>query len=682
MRSKKQMYIAVLTLFLVTVATNLAYGNVVDPDTAGVYNRIVFVIDCSNSMNYHDEDKLVNEIVKMFVDSSCSTKTDIGFITYNDRILTTYPLTPMSNETDRNMLKSEIDKMTRSGSTDIGMAINYGIDIFLSDPKEGSVPKIVLVSDGETDLTYTRTGRTYADSQQDEESAYDKSKKINCPIYSIGISRDGSLNTQYLNKIASNTGGKQYDIQNSGMLLSSFADIFSDVTSTDIVLKSSVAGTGEVQTVTLDIPGIYAEEVNVILQNKYGIDNIEFEGINGSVFKSRRYSGIKITTPWDSVTVNFTARKDDEIKISTVSFINILPKLQMPENLSSSEIDVTARLYNASSGIMLTEPLFYNGLTANLIVTDNVTGEGISIPMENAGDIFTASYKNNNPKSYDLKVIISGAGYLSESAKQSVTFTNTPPDSLGGSEAVLLKNKETVYELKDYFNDPDGDTLYFEIAGPSSYESIADIQDSKLIVNSGEEGETRISIRASDGRGGVVLGFFDLKIVPFWIYYRTQILFIGCIIIILLLVYLILARKTNKVTEAVEETAPLSRFRFNGARFEGYFLDTKSGNEIPVLNWNSSYIENKQRVSLGEMLQMMDVDESLSEAHKIYLDAGNNHSVVFSHDTDCIVSIGSKTIPRGKKEVLNYDDRLYIVFEDHATELEVRYKRARRMVVA
>lgn len=103
---------------------------------------------------------------------------------------------------------------------------------------------------------------------------------------------------------------------------------------------------------------------------------------------------------------------------------------------------------------------------------------------------------------------------------------------------------------------------------------------------------------------------------------------------------------------------------------------------MPVLNWNSSYIENKQKISLGDLLQMMDVEEALPESHKIYFTAGNNHAVVFSHDTNCIVNLRNKTVSSGKKEVLNYDDNLYIIFEDNATELEVRFKRARRVVLA
>jgi hypothetical protein len=117
--------------------------------------------------------------------------------------------------------------------------------------------------------------------------------------------------------------------------------------------------------------------------------------------------------------------------------------------------------------------------------------------------------------------------------------------------------------------------------------------------------------------------------------------------------------------------------KFTDARFEGYFINTLSGNEIPILNWNASYIEDRHTISLGEMLHMLDVNEKLPEAHKIYFTAGNNNMVVFHHSTDCIVNITDEEVPRGKREVLNYDSNLFIIFEDHSTEIEIRYKRVK-----
>ncbi len=117
---------------------------------------------------------------------------------------------------------------------------------------------------------------------------------------------------------------------------------------------------------------------------------------------------------------------------------------------------------------------------------------------------------------------------------------------------------------------------------------------------------------------------------------------------------------------------------FSNAVFEGYFLSTLSGNEIPVLNWGASYIDNKKSITLGELFHILDVTEKLPESHKIYIGAGKNGTVLFYHDTDCVITCKGKDIPKKKKEILQYEDKIYITFEDNVTEMELRYKRKRK----
>ncbi len=59
-------------------------------------NNIVFVVDCSNSMNFNDNNNLTGELIKLFTDTIFED-TNIGIILYNDTILKTIPLFSVSN---------------------------------------------------------------------------------------------------------------------------------------------------------------------------------------------------------------------------------------------------------------------------------------------------------------------------------------------------------------------------------------------------------------------------------------------------------------------------------------------------------------------------------------------------------------------------------------------------------
>ncbi len=678
-------FIIITIILSSTLLTNAnVLGETQNMRNSQPYNRILFVIDCSNSMNYHDQSKLVNEIVKMFLDGAYSENTDIGFVTYNDNILNTYPLTPISEATNREVIKAEIDKIVRFGSTDIGMAINYGMDMFINDPRENSKPIIILFSDGETDLTYTKTGRTYNDSLEEENAAFEKSKKINCPIYSVGLSKDASLNTTYLSKIAENTGGKRYEIQNSGELLESFKTIFSEIMGVSVNTKEVVKGTGVEQTISVNIPSDYINEANILLQHKSTLRSIKVEHdlSNINVFESKNYASIKILNPSsNNVKISFIADRNNEVKVNVVNFIDVLPVVKMPKNLSLAEIEVEAKLQNINTGKELLEPYLYEGLKAELFVTDIDTGEHEIFPMKNTGTGFVVKYSNDKPKSCNVQVNVVGKEYNVQSPILVMPFSNTSPEKTGSLVEILLKqSKDREYNLNDYYKDADGDLLSYEIINQEKDGTTAVLQDSRLIISSANEGLSTVTVSVSDNRGGVIVETFKFNILPSWIYYRSPIIVIGCIFIVLLVAYLIFTKKTKKVTQHSIMFSP--NIRFNGARFEGYFLNTLSGIDIPVLNWNASYINNLKSISLGDLFALMDVSEKLPEAYKIYFEAGNNGTVIFYHNTNCIISFGKQTIPEGKKQVLNYDDKLYIVFENHVTEIELRYKRIRKMAIA
>ena len=637
------------------------------------YNRILFVMDCSGSMNENDANRVSSEIVKMFVDSSYSSRTDIGFLTFSNRILTSYPLTPMEEMQNRDDIKGKIDGIERIGGTDIGMALNYGMDMFINNPKEGSKPIMVFFSDGDTEHG----------GMIDENAAFEKSKQIGCPIYSVGLSRDGSLNTEYLKNMSNATGGTEYEMMNLDQLGLIFQSLYKDITGGSIVEKESVKGTGQMQTITIDMLDYYVDESNILLIHNEALTDLNVDV--GFIYSSNNFTSVKVPNPnGKSVNLSFIAAKDDKVKINLVNFTEVYPKIEMPKNLATKEIEIKSQLYSLKAGEVLLDPSFYDDIRAELVIQDAISGENMVLEMKNTGDGFLAIYDNVNSRSCNAKVVASKNGFAMESEETAMIFSNTPPTLNGDLNRTILKDdRSKEFDLNDFFKDADEDVLSFEIVDDDK--KVAGLENSKLIVYAKEEGDYLVSVSASDGRGGVIMGKFNFSVVSVWVYFRNAIVGILIIFILLLILYFLFIRKTKESEKVINNPTPLlinPNIKFSGARFEGYFLNTLSGNDVPVLNWNASYIDSKHIICLGDLFSISDVEEKLPESHKIFFRAGNNGTVIFYHNTECLVSLSNRDVPRGKKEVLNYDDRLYIVFEDHVTEIEIRYKRVRKTSMA
>lgn len=669
----------VSVMLLCTLTALNVFGNNLEKEC----NKILFIVDVSGSMRTNDKERLTNEVMKMFVDGTSSTNTEIGFITYNDSISDEYPLTSLDKVSNRNSIKKAIDKIVISGSTDIGMAIKYGVERLASNITKEDRPVVILISDGETDLTGTKTGRTLEDSKKDESIAIEKAKKANIPIYAIGLSSGGMLGMDYLKSISSETNGKSYEIQNSKELLDLFNTLFYETTKSEIMSVGTLKGTGEEQSISVKIPHNHTYETNIIIQSNESIDKVrsEHKSSDINVYTSNKYTSLKVLNPLsDDITIKLTTKKDEEVKISLVNFVNIKPNIEDLEDLSKREIQVVAKLYEVEDNNKSLNSHMYEGLVGELVVTDETTGERKTFDFENTGTEFVTTYINSKKGSHTLQAFIKGVetSYASSSLPKTFNFTSSVPKQILNEKLNVLIKKETEIDLTKYFLDVNDEALNYEIISNDENITEVTIIDSKLLLKPKSKGNDLIQLKVFDGRGEELLSEIEVNVMPFIIYYKTPILCIMIIFIALLASYIILKIKKEKpmpVTVTSDNVSKKSKFK--EARFEGYFLNTLSGNDIPVLHWNSSYINNRHGVSLGELFFMLDVTESLEDAYKINFESGANNTVVFYHETECIITISNKDIVRGKKVVLNYDDKIYIIFSDHQTEIEIRYKRAR-----
>ena len=111
---------------------------------------IIFVIDCSGSMKTNDVSRMGLSMVQAFVDTVQAEDIRIGYVAYNDSILSYSAPKSIALAEEREALKEEIGAITYSRDTDIGLGVSYACELLSAEKNTRKI--MVLISDGETDL--------------------------------------------------------------------------------------------------------------------------------------------------------------------------------------------------------------------------------------------------------------------------------------------------------------------------------------------------------------------------------------------------------------------------------------------------------------------------------------------------------------------------------------------------
>ena len=85
----------------------------------------------------------------------------------------------------RERLKQLIDGVGYSGNTDIGLGLRYAEELIGQEKERKKA--IVLISDGESDLQGSETGRSLQNSEMDIDYVLDQCREQNIPIYTIAF---------------------------------------------------------------------------------------------------------------------------------------------------------------------------------------------------------------------------------------------------------------------------------------------------------------------------------------------------------------------------------------------------------------------------------------------------------------------------------------------------------------
>lgn len=151
---------------------------------------IIFVIDCSGSMKTNDVSRMGLSMVQAFVDTVQAEDIRIGYVAYNDSILSYSAPKSIALAEEREALKEEIGAITYSRDTDIGLGVSYACELLSAEKNTRKI--MVLISDGETDLPQGKE-RTEEQSNQELEQCVCQCQEEGIQIYTVAFGQyDGS----------------------------------------------------------------------------------------------------------------------------------------------------------------------------------------------------------------------------------------------------------------------------------------------------------------------------------------------------------------------------------------------------------------------------------------------------------------------------------------------------------
>ncbi|UHA72248.1 vWA domain-containing protein [Paenibacillus sp. 481] len=624
----------------------------------------MFVLDTSYSMNETDEERISAEVIKMFIDMSEDVRTRFGFVAYNHNIVEAMPLTSLASSQQRKQLKHKIESLRFSGYTDLGLGLRKGKDLLAGIKNQSRKPFMILLSDGGTDIG-NNSNRTVQQSDNDVEHVISHAKKQGYPIYTIGLNEGGAANRKQLERIASSTGGTSFITDSAEDLPEIFNKIFANHIKSVLIPVASITGTGQLQEATVNISNSSMNEANIILLSEHPMREAHLYSSSKHTFfnKSKKYSLLKVLNPKKgNMLVKFRAKPGDLVKIYLLGNYSIQSKLEMTPSsvLKGQKTTIGAHLYQPTTGKQVKDKDVYSVMTAELAVKHLPSNKEQRLPLNKLEGGFELQHVFNKSGTYEAKLLLNGPDFYRNSLVTKFDVQNVAPQQASDSKIAISKDDgETKINLLEHFKDQNNDRLTFTIAANNKSLELGDmrVQEQFLTVSPAQSGTYNIKVTADDGDKGTISAELTITVQSIWDVIKP--LLAGLIIAIALglLIYWL--------------TRPKPKFT---GRFEGYFLETASGVEYPVKYWPMTSFDQRQRVTLQELFRNLNVNEPLAETDKIWFEPGKNGTMIIKHLTNCTVVRGTVPILANSKEILTYNDKVYITFEDGITEIEIRYK--------
>ncbi len=330
---------------------------------------VMFVMDYSGAMAANDPDYTAIGMVKAFIDTVHSADIRIGFVAYNDHIMSSAAPVSVRTQEERDSLKNLMDSAGYSGNTDIGLGLNYAYG--LTGQENGRKCIIVLISDGETDLKGSRAGRTKETSDQDLRNTVEACQSRSIPLYTVAFGKyDGSK--EILKEISSQTGGQNYTVEKPETLIEVLYGIFHDNMAYRIQeIAGGIYGEGS-QSLRIKLDDSHLDEMDVLMISPQQIGNTtvvygeqQIKPVNLVHYSVAKVLDIKRDI--SEMTIQTNTKKNQELKIYLISYRDLIPVMEIETAIARNKPLPYKIYFKDKSGSVIRDEAFYTNFTPKVV---------------------------------------------------------------------------------------------------------------------------------------------------------------------------------------------------------------------------------------------------------------------------------------------------------------------------
>lgn len=625
---------------------------------------IVFVIDCSGSMKTNDPSKTGLNMVQAFVDTVQAENIRIGYVAYNDSILSFSAPESIALAETRESLKEEIGAITYSGDTDIGLGVSYAYEL-LSKEKSAS-QMIVLISDGETDLP-KGTERTEEQSNQELEQCVRQCKAENIQIYTVAFGQyDGS--EAVLEEIAAKTGAESYSAQGPENLIEVLYGIFQDNLIYRIQQFSSGTYAGGSQEIRCVLDAPYLDEINILLLSsepvgetvvQCGEKEIPLTGL--SHYAVGKIENVETDAIGRELIIRSETDEGQDLQVYVISYRKLVPVLQIETNVGRNrEVEYQVCFKDRTGGI-INDAGFYETFSWELACSDaNAVSEGAVV----SDGVLKGKLRFSHSGTYVLCGTLSDDFGVFSFPVQIEAVNTMPAGNIPEDSRTLLDGEWTIC-LDDYFSDQDGDALSYSITDVQG-EMDAWLEGNLLTIKPQSAGIHTVVMQISDGESAVQY-VHRIKVIPLWQAYWWVLVFITAAAVFLL--WKIFHKPKPELERLTEEK---KQNHFCG-KLDAYFvLQPEEEEEIQPLSFRMNKVKDG-RVSLGALFGAYPKQASALQLEDIFLIADENRNMILYHRSKSGVMIGNAIACMQIQYNISFGDIIYITSPQGDYDLEIHY---------
>ncbi len=629
--------------------------------------NIVFAVDHSGSMNKQDARRMIPQMLKVFADTMHGEKIRIGYVAYNDTILTRMSPVSVQQVNRRELFKESVEGVENRGETDIGLGLREAYHLM-----DGCTGKkmVVLISDGETDLERSDTGRTEKDSERDVEEIIRICREEGTPVVTVAFGEEYEGEQEELKRISSRTGGESYTAKVPEELVGILYDLFHTNFSYAVrEAGDSIYGEGK-QRLNIETGGIRYDELTVLLLSDREIKSADIAHGTKEVelCLMGNYAVAGLLDAKDDLSVRFETEQEQRMAVFLIGRRNVIPVVEWEGSIYKNTETQFRVYFTDGEGKRLEETAYYGEFPWRATFLDSSGTEIALVDLVGTQTGLEGAVKFEHSGIYGLAL---ETGRNSENTYEvsGINVLNTLPDSRKSERLELLTvSGEQTVNLEDYFKDADGDALGFALQDLPDQVVSASVEGHFLHVVPKGKGEGDIVLLVSDGEGSL-MGHIPVR-VRYWVevYWEVPLLLLG----ILLFAVIKVCRNRKRVV-VVPDVEKEKRSCYFTGKLNAYFTLLPEGvDEIPPLTFGLHHIR-EGKIVIGDMFKGYPELSGLLELEHMVLYPAENRKIILYHNSKAAVMIGNSIVCRKMQYAVGYGSVIYVTSADGSCELEIHY---------